>query len=48
LAEVLPASARPEGQAALEEALDLYMRKGSTVSAARVRELLDRPVAETA
>jgi class 3 adenylate cyclase/tetratricopeptide (TPR) repeat protein len=48
LAEVLPASARPEGQAALEEALDLYMRKGSTVSAARVRELLDRLVAETA
>jgi tetratricopeptide (TPR) repeat protein len=48
LAEVLPAGARAEGQAALEEALDLYTRKGNTVSAARVRELLDRLVPETA
>jgi tetratricopeptide (TPR) repeat protein len=48
LAEVLPPTAQPDGQAALEEALDLYTRKGNTVAAARVRELLDRLVPETA
>ena len=41
LAEVLLADGDPEGQTALEEALALYARKGNTVAAARVRDLLD-------
>lgn len=43
LAEVLVAAGRPgEASLALERALDLYRRKGNTVSAARVTELLSK------
>ncbi len=41
LAAVLLAGGEPEGQTALEEALDLYTQKGNSVSAARVRGLLE-------
>ena len=41
LAAVLLAAGDPDGQTALEEALDLYTRKGNNVSAARVRGLLE-------
>ncbi len=41
LAAVLLAAGDPDGQTALEEALDLYTRKGNSVSAARVRGLLE-------
>ena len=41
LAAVLQAGGVPEGQTVLEEALDLYTRKGNSVSAVHVRRLLE-------
>ena len=46
LAEVLTASGHADGRPPLEQALDLYTRKGNVVSAARVRTLLSRGVGQ--